>query len=87
MIGVKRAMSEAGTSAAVHGPGREASTTPPADDPVGLVHMPRSPREGTAGSASPRPPVRGRQKVPRVTRSITRAMLAVRRGPKAKSTK
>jgi hypothetical protein len=81
------AASEVGTSTAEACLGGEASADPATVAPEGLDPSQPAPREGANCSAVPSPPGRGRPRVPRVTRSVTRAMLAVRRGSKGKAAK
>jgi hypothetical protein len=77
------AASEAGTSAAAAaaGSGGEASA------PEVRATPQSTPREGPNCSAIPCSRGRAQPRMPRVTRSVTRAMLAVRRGSKGKAAK
>jgi hypothetical protein len=81
------AANEVGTSSVGASPGREASAEPLPDAPEGPVSLQMTPRKGIDCPVSPRLPGRGRPRVPRVTRSVTRAMLAIHKGSKGKAIK
>jgi hypothetical protein len=74
-----------GASTAVAGSGRDASPEAFPANPV-ESELP-APREVADGLDLPSPPTRGRPRVPRVTRSVTRAMLFVRKGKRGKVAK
>jgi hypothetical protein len=81
------ATSEVGTSAAVAGLGGEALAAPLPGLPEVRATPQSTPREGANCSAIPSSRGRAQPRVPRVTRSVSRAMLAVRRGSKGKAAK
>jgi hypothetical protein len=87
MTSASSATNEAGISTAGAGSGREASAEPLSIDPGVPVSVQPTPREVADGLVSPSLPNRGRPRVPRVTRSVTRAMLAIRKGSQGKFVK
>jgi hypothetical protein len=83
----RSATSEVGTSTAEACLGGEALADPLLVPPEVLAPSQSTPREGANCSAVPSPPGRVWPRVSRVTRSVTRAMLAVRKGSKGKAAK